>query len=59
MKILALASATLHTAMLGHASNAVSAVVLAVMVMTCVYCAYDLYFRTRSRAQLITGTPAR
>lgn len=52
---LALGSATLHAAMLGHASNVVSGAVLAAMVIACVYCACELWFRGTLRAWCVVG----
>ena len=42
---LALSSAGLHAAMLGHASNVVAGGLLAAMIVACVYCARDLWQR--------------
>src|SRR3979409_1619953 len=47
---LALSSAGLHAAMLGHASNIVAGVLLAAMILACVYCARDLWLGGRLRA---------
>ena len=47
---LALSSAGLHAAMLGHASNVVAGVLLAAMIVACVYCARDLWLRGSLRA---------
>jgi hypothetical protein len=52
---LALGSATLHAAMLGHASNVASAALLAAMVVGCVYCARDLWLRGTLRAWCVVG----
>src|ERR1700761_7594010 len=52
---LALGSATLHAAMLGHASNVASAALLAAMVVACVYCARDLWLRGTLRAWCVVG----
>ena len=43
--VLALSSAGLHAAMLGHASNVVAGVLLTAMIVACVYCARDLWMR--------------
>ena len=48
--VLALSSAGLHAAMLGHASNVVAGVLLAAMILACVYCARDLWTMGSSRA---------
>jgi hypothetical protein len=52
---LALSSAGLHAAMLGHASNVVAGVLLAAMIVACVYCARDLWLRGTLRAWCIVG----
>ena len=52
---LALGSATLHAAMLGNASNVVSAAVLAAMVIACMYCASELWLRGTLRAWCVVG----
>jgi NADH:ubiquinone oxidoreductase subunit K len=52
---LALSSAGLHAAMLGHASNMVAAVLLVAMIVACVYCARDLWLRGTLRAWCIVG----
>jgi NADH:ubiquinone oxidoreductase subunit K len=52
---LALSSAGLHAAFLGHASNAVAGVLLAAMIVACVYCARDLWQRGTLRAWCVVG----
>jgi uncharacterized protein (DUF486 family) len=53
--VLALSSAGLHAAMLGHASNVISGGLLAVMIVGCVYCARDLWLRGTQRAWCVVG----
>jgi NADH:ubiquinone oxidoreductase subunit K len=52
---LALSSAGLHAAMLGHTSNVVAGGLLAVMIVACVYCARDLWLRGTLRAWCVVG----
>jgi NADH:ubiquinone oxidoreductase subunit K len=52
---LALGSAGLHAAMLGHASNVVAGGLLAAMIVACVYCARDLWQRGTLRAWCVVG----
>ena len=52
---LALTSAGLHPAMLGHASNVVAGGLLAAMIVACVYCARDLWLRGSLRAWCVVG----
>ena len=52
---LALTSAGLHAAMLGHSSNVVAGVLLAAMIVACVYCARDLWLRGTLRAWCVVG----
>jgi hypothetical protein len=52
---LALSSAGLHAAMLGHASNVVVGGLLAAMIVACVYCARDLWLRGTLRAWCVVG----
>jgi NADH:ubiquinone oxidoreductase subunit K len=52
---LALSSAGLHAAMLGHASNVVAGALLATMIVACVYCARDLWLRETLRAWCVVG----
>jgi NADH:ubiquinone oxidoreductase subunit K len=52
---LALSSAGLHAAMLGHASNVVAGVLLAAMIVACVYCARDLWMRGTLKAWCVVG----
>jgi hypothetical protein len=53
--VLALSSAVLHAAMLGHASNVVFGGLLAAMIVACVYCARDLWLRGSLRAWCVVG----
>ena len=53
--VLALSSAGLHAAMLGHASNVVAAALLAAMIVACIYCARDLWLRGSLRAWCVVG----
>ncbi len=53
--VLAAASAGLHAAMLGHASNVVVGGLLAGMIVACVYCARDLWLRGTLRAWCVVG----
>jgi hypothetical protein len=52
---LALGSAGLHAAMLGHASNVVAGGLLAAMIVACVYCARDLWQRGTLKAWCVVG----
>jgi hypothetical protein len=52
---LALSSAGLHAAMLGHASNVVVGGLLAALIVACVYCARDLWLRGTLRAWCVVG----
>jgi NADH:ubiquinone oxidoreductase subunit K len=52
---LALTSAGLHAAMLGHASNVMAGALLAVMIAACAYCARDLWLRGTLRAWCVVG----
>ena len=53
--VLALSSAGLHAAMLGHVSNVLASVLLAAMIVACVYCARDLWLRGTLRAWCVVG----
>jgi hypothetical protein len=53
--VLALSSAGLHAAMLGHVSNVLASVLLAAMIAACVYCARDLWLRGTLRAWCVVG----
>ena len=53
--VLALSSAGLHAAMLGHASNVAAGALLAAMIVACVYCARDLWLRGTLRAWCVVG----
>src|SRR5262245_50506605 len=53
--VLALSSAGLHAAMLGHASNVVAGALLTAMIVACVYCARDLWMRGTLRAWCVVG----
>jgi hypothetical protein len=48
--VLAASSASLHAVMLRHAGNAAFAVLIAVMVGACLYCAYELWLSGTVRA---------
>src|SRR3954470_7400913 len=48
--VLAASSAGLHAVMLGHAGSAAFAVLIAVMVGACLYCAYELWLSGAVRA---------
>jgi hypothetical protein len=52
---LAMGSAGLHAAMLGHASNVVAGALLAAMIVACAYCARDLWLRGTLRAWCAVG----
>jgi hypothetical protein len=53
--VLALSSAGLHAAMLGHASNVLAGGLLAAMIAACVYCARDLWMQGSLRAWCVVG----
>lgn len=53
--VLALSSAALHAAMLGHTSNVAAGALLAVMIAACVSCARDLWLRGTLRAWCVVG----
>jgi hypothetical protein len=53
--VLALSSAGLHAAMLGHVSNVLAGGLLAAMIVACVYCARDLWLRGSLRAWCVVG----
>jgi hypothetical protein len=53
--VLALSSAALHAAMVGHAANVVAGVLLTAMIVACVYCARDLWTRGTLRAWCVVG----
>jgi hypothetical protein len=48
--VLAASSAGLHALVLGHAGSAAFAVLIAVMVGACLYCAYELWVSSTLRA---------
>jgi hypothetical protein len=48
--VLAASSAGLHAVMLGHAGSAAFALLIAVMVAACLYCAYELWLSGTVRA---------
>ena len=50
LHVLAAISAGLHGVMLGHAGSAAFAVLIAVMVGACLYCAYELWSSGTMRA---------
>lgn len=51
--VLAAVSAGLHAAMLGHASSVVATALLAAMIITCLYCAHDLWCNGSARAWVV------
>ena len=53
--VLALSSAGLHAAMLGHTSNVLAGALLVAMIVACVYCARDLWLRGTLRAWCVVG----
>lgn len=53
--VLAAVSAGLHAAMLGHASSLVAAALLATMILTCLYCAHDLWRHGTARAWVVVA----
>lgn len=53
--VLAVASAGLHAAMLGHAANPVAAGLLIVMLAACLYCAVDLWRDGTVRAWVVVA----
>jgi len=52
---LAVVSAGLHAAMLGHASNPISAGLLATMIAACLYCARELWRDGTERAWVVVA----
>ncbi|MCT7657537.1 hypothetical protein [Mycobacterium deserti] len=52
---LAVCSAGLHTAMLGHAANPVAAGLLVVMIVGCLYCARELWREGSVRAWTVVA----
>lgn len=53
--VLAVASAVLHLAMLGHASSAVVAVLIAAMASVCLFCGYELWRAGSMRIWCLVG----
>ncbi|ORB62725.1 hypothetical protein [Mycolicibacterium tusciae] len=53
--VLAAVSAGLHAALLGHASSLVATALLAAMIITCLYCAYDLWRDGTARAWVVVA----
>ena len=53
--VLAAVSAGLHAALLGHASSLVATALLAAMILTCVYCAHDLWRDGTARAWVVVA----
>jgi hypothetical protein len=53
--LLAAGSAALHAVMLGHAENAISAAVLAVMITACLFCARELWYEGTVRAWVVVA----
>jgi hypothetical protein len=52
---LAVASAGLHAAMLGHASNLIAAGLLTTMIVACLYCAGELWRDGTARAWVVVA----
>jgi hypothetical protein len=52
---LAVASAVLHAAMLGHASSVIAAGLLATMLAACLYCARELWRDGTARAWVVVA----
>ena len=52
---LAVVSAGLHAAMLGHASNLIAAGLLATMIAACLYCARELWRDGTERAWVVVA----
>src|SRR5215218_4004503 len=52
---LAVASAGLHAAMLGHTSGAITAGLLATMIAACLYCARELWRDGTARAWVVVA----
>lgn len=52
---LAVVSAALHAAMLGHAANAVMAALLTTMIAACLYCARELWRDSTERAWVVVA----
>jgi ABC-type Co2+ transport system permease subunit len=53
--VLAAVSALLHLTMLGHASSAVLAVLIAAMALTCLFCGYELWRAGSPRIWCLVG----
>ena len=53
--VLAAASAVLHAVMLGHAANPAMTVLMAAMIVACLYCARDLWLRGTLRTWCIVA----
>ena len=53
--VLAAASAALHGVMLGHAANPAMTVLMAAMIVACLYCARDLWLRGTLRTWCIVA----
>jgi hypothetical protein len=51
----AVCSAGLHAALLGHAANAAAGALMAVMIAACLYCARDLWLRGTPRAWCVVA----
>jgi hypothetical protein len=52
---LAVASAGLHAAMLGHTSGVITAGLLATMIVACLYCARELWRERSARAWVVVA----
>ncbi len=53
--MLAVGSAGLHAAMLGHSPNVIAAGLLAVMIVACLYCARELWRDGTARAWVVVA----
>jgi hypothetical protein len=53
--VLAAASAALHAVMLGHVANAAMAVLIAAMIVACLYCARELWCDGTVRAWVVVA----
>ncbi|WP_197373124.1 hypothetical protein [Mycolicibacterium baixiangningiae] len=53
--LVAVVSAALHVTSLGHAANPVAGALLAVMIVGCLFCAYELWTHGSLRAWLIVA----
>src|SRR5688572_1247818 len=53
--VLAAGSAAIHVMMLGHAANPVAGVLMAAMIVACLYCAYDLWLHGTLRGWCVVA----